>query len=182
MIGSRVREIRRDQGLSLRDLAAAAGLTPSFLSQLERGLTEPSISSLRRIAEGLNTPIFYFLLDGEQDHPVVRKHERRRLKFPGGKANFEILTPGLNFKMEIITAVLEPGGATCDAPLEHPGEEFLLVSHGEAAVEVGGQEYHLESGDSIYYMATIPHRVSNRGTGRLEFVMALTPPNLNPDG
>lgn len=178
MLGKRIREMRQELGLSLREVADDTGLTPSFLSQLERGLTEPSISSLRRIAEGLKTPIFYFLLDGDENHPVVRRDQRKSLRIPGGKATFELLTPDLNRKMEIITASLDPGGSTCDTPLSHQGEEFLTVTRGQALVEVGLQEYLLETGDSIYYMGTIPHRICNPGSERLAFIMAITPPGF----
>ena len=178
VIGTRIRNMRGERAMSLRDLAERSGLTPSFLSQVERGLTEPSLTSLRKIAEGLDVPIFYFLLETEPDNPVVRRGERKIMKFPGARATFELLTPSLRYKMEVITACLAPGASTCEEPLKHSGEEFVTVIEGQARVEVAGREYVLDAGDSIYYFASIPHRITSTGDGDLVFITAITPPTF----
>ena len=68
-LGDRVRERRQQLGLSLRDLAERSELTASFLSQVERGVTSPSIDSLRRVANALDVPVFHFLLEPDRETP-----------------------------------------------------------------------------------------------------------------
>lgn len=165
-------------GLSLQELSGLTGLTPSFLSQVERDQTEPSISSLRRIAEALQVPIFYFLMDEEAHRPVVRRHERRVLKMAGDGVTYELLSPPdlINRKMEIVVTRMAPGAAGGDHPVTHPGEEFILVVRGSALIKVAEEEHLLDEGDSIYFHAAIPHHIRNVGSGELEILAAITPP------
>lgn len=179
MIGERIRSKRTQRKLSLRQLAETTGFTPSFLSQIERNLAMPSIMSLRKLAEALEVPIFYFLIDDGDKELVVRKAERKVLNFPESHLTFELLTPGLNHKMEVITARLEPGAATCTCKLSHPGEECTLVVEGTMRIEIDEDVYTLEEGDSIYYFCSLPHRIVNVSQDRdLVFVSAITPPNF----
>lgn len=176
MLGERIRQKRAEKGLTLKALADKTGLTPSFLSQVERDMAEPSITSLRQIAKALDAPIFFFLLDADQPSPVVRKNERKVLNFPQSHLTFELLSPDLNRKMEVMMARLEPGAASCDEPLTHPGEECILVLQGEMEIVIGQESYHLSAGDSIYYFSAIPHRLVSVGQEDLVFVSAITPP------
>jgi len=167
------------RGYSLRQLAEVTGFTPSFLSQVERNLAMPSIMSLRKVAEALEVPIFYFLLDDGEEQRVVRKSERKVLNFPESHLTFELLTPGLNHTIEMITARLEPGAATCDRKLSHHGEECVLVVQGTMQIEVDEDVYILSEGDSIYYSSSLPHRIVNiDGNTDLVFVSAISPPNF----
>lgn len=177
-LGSRIRQKRIEKGLSLKALANLIEKTPSFLSQVERGLAEPSITSLRKIANALEVPIFFFLLDYENHNPVVRKDQRKIMSFPGYQLTFELLSPNLNQEMEIIQGRLEPGGVTCEGPLSHSGEEATLVLSGKMQIQVGTDEYLLEEGDCIYYYATIAHKITNVGDKELIFLSAITPPNF----
>lgn len=179
MIGEKIRGKRTQRGYSLRQLADSTGFTPSFLSQVERGLAMPSIMSLRKLAEALEVPIFYFLIDDGEERRVVRKNDRKVLNFPESHLTFELLTPGLNHKIEMITARLEPGAATCDRKLSHPGEECVLVVEGTMQIEIDEDIYILEEGDSIYYFSSIPHRIVNISDERdLVFISSITPPNF----
>lgn len=177
-LGGKIREKRQEKGMNLKDLASRIGKTPSFLSQVERGLAEPSITSLRRIATALDVPIFYFLMDSAETSPVVRRDARKVFSFPGYRLTFELLSPDLNRDMEIIQGRLEPGGVTCDPPLAHAGEEATLVIQGSMEIQVGDDIYHLEQGDCIYYYASLPHKITNTGKKQLVFVSAITPPNF----
>ncbi len=179
MLGERIRSKRVQRNLSLRQLAETTGFTPSFLSQVERDLAMPSIMSLRKLAEALEVPIFFFLLDDGEEHMVVRKGDRKILNFPESHLTFELLTPGLNHKIELITARLEPGAATCDRKLSHPGEECTLVVSGTMRIEVDNSVHVLEEGDSIYYFCSLPHRIGNISPDKdLVFVSAITPPSF----
>lgn len=177
-MGGKIRQKRIERGLSLKSLAKAIGKTPSFLSQVERGLAEPSITSLRDIARALAVPIFYFLLDANSPSPVVRRDQRKIMSFPGYQLTFELLSPSLNREMEVIQGRLEPGGMTCQEPLSHPGEEATLVLTGQMEIQVGSDHHLLGEGDCIYYYASVPHKIVNVGDGELIFISAITPPSF----
>ncbi|MGQ9515816.1 MAG: helix-turn-helix domain-containing protein, partial [Anaerolineae bacterium] len=108
VIGERIRKRRTELRMSLREVAEKAGVTASFLSQIERELADPSIKSLRRIAEALDVPVFYFLSDEQEHRPVVRRHERKKLTLPRSQVTYELLTPDLNRKMEMFIGRIHP--------------------------------------------------------------------------
>lgn len=176
ILGQKIRQKRLERSMSLTELAEKIERTPSFLSQIERGLAEPSITSLRKISDALSVPIFYFLLDTQENNPVVKRNERKILNFPESHLTFELISPDLNRKMEIMQAVLEPGASTCEEPLAHPGEECMLVVQGRMKVQIGEEEYFLDEGDSIYYFSMIPHKVTSVGEKDLIWISAMTPP------
>src|SRR5512146_3227109 len=108
MIGQKIKERRIEQDLSLRDLGEMTGLTASFLSQIENGLTEPSISSLQKIATALKVPMFTFL-NGWQTEQVVRRESRKKLSFPEPHLEYELLTSDLNRQMSGFIIHLKAG-------------------------------------------------------------------------
>ena len=177
-LGQRIRKKRQDRGMSLNDVAEKIQKTSSYLSQVERGLAEPSITALREIARALEVPIFYFLIEEENHNAVVRKDERRILNFPGSQLTFELLSPDLNREMEVIEATLKPGAETSEEPLKHLGEECTVVMQGKMYIEIGDQNYRLDRGDSIYYKASLPHKIKSIGEKDLHFISAITPPNF----
>lgn len=176
MLGDKIRKKRMEKKLTLRELAERTDVTQGFLSQVERGLADPSIMSLRRIAQALDVPIFYFLMDETHSNPVVRKNERQVLKFPDSRLSFELLSPNLNRSIEMMMARLEPGGVTCDEPLTHVGEENIVVLQGAMKIQIGDDFYYLKEGDSIYYFSSIPHKIWSIGKEDLVFISAITPP------
>ncbi|HHW06036.1 MAG TPA: helix-turn-helix domain-containing protein [Clostridia bacterium] len=178
MLGQKIRKKRMEKNMSLKELAEKTDLTASFLSQVERDLAEPSITSLRKIADALEVPIFYFLLDNGSTSPVVRKNERKILKFPESHLVYELLSPDLNKQMEVMMARLEVGAVSCDEPLSHPGEECIYVLQGKMEISIGDEVYVLEEGDSIYYFAAIPHKIVSVGEEDLIFISAITPPRF----
>jgi len=178
LLGPRIRSKRTEKAMSLRELAERTGVTPSFLSLVERDRAEPSITTLRKIADALGVPIFYFLLNSEKDNPVVRKGGRKTIKFSESNLTFELLTPNLSGSIEMIMGTLGPGASTVEEPASHPGEECTLVLKGTMKIQIGGETYVLEEGDSIYYYSSLPHKLVNVGEGDLIFISAITPPQF----
>ena len=178
MLGNKIRERRKQLGMGLKDLADKTDLTLGFLSQVERELTEPSITSLRKIAKALDVAVFYFLVDEDDISPVVRKNKRRSLTFPNSHLKYELLSPDLNRQMEMFRARLEPGASTCELPMTHRGEEVTHVIQGKMWIKVGDDEYTLEEGDTIYYFSTNPHKITSIGENDLIFISTITPPNF----
>lgn len=178
-IGARVRRLRTERGMSLRDLATASGVSASLLSQLERDLANPSISTLQRVAQSLHVSIFALLPeDGDPTAIVVRPDDRRKLVIQDGQIRYELLSPDANRQMEVWMGRLEPGAGMGSDPSSHASEEFILVLGGRMELSLGGETHVLEEGAAIQYDGNIPHRIFNAGEEELEFLSALTPPTL----
>lgn len=162
--------------MSLKDLAEKTGLTPGFLSQIERNMAEPSITSLRKISGILGVAVFYFFMDDTGANPVVKKSNRKILKSPTSHLEYELLCPNLDRQMEMFIGKLEPGAATCEEPLAHTGEEVICVLEGTMWIKIGEDEYNLDTGDTIYYISSMPHQIINKGNEKLVFISTITPP------
>jgi len=185
-LGRRIRTLRLERGLTLQAVAGSAGVSQSLISQVERGLASPSISTLRRIAGALDVPIAALFLGGdmlsddETDRAgrrlVVRRHERKGLHVPRSKVDYELLTPDLNRKIEFIWIEYEPGAITHPEPMSHPGEENAVCLEGSVVVTIDREEFVLTEGDSISFDSGRPHQVENRSGRRAVLVSAITPP------
>ncbi|QIZ00795.2 helix-turn-helix domain-containing protein [Streptomyces sp. S1D4-11] len=179
-IGETVRSIRRERSLTLDQLAEASGLSAGVVSQLERGMGNPSFATLVQLAHGLDVPVGRLLLHiDDNESPIVRKAERRRVDGHGlaaAKATYELLTPDLSGALEATWVIAQPGHDTSKTPFTHNGEEFGIVISGSLDVFVEGVRHHLESGDSIRYSSTIPHWYVNSGDEYGELHLVSTPP------
>jgi transcriptional regulator with XRE-family HTH domain len=179
MIGPSLRGARRRQGMTLRQVADAAGVTESFLSQVERDLASPSIATLRRIAVALNTSIGVILDEAGPHGQLVRAADRRVVSYPGLKARDEFLTDGNNGRLQVILSVVEPGGGTGPEAYSHESdEECLVVLEGSLDLWVGTEQHRLEAGDAIRYSSRIPHRNENPGPGTARILFVITPPSF----
>lgn len=178
-VGGTIRRLREERRLSLKEVAARSGLTQSFLSQVERDLTSPSVASLRRIAQAFGVPLAA-LFQGPttpQDR-VVRRAERRQLVHPKRQWRDYLLTPNLTGKLQVILSVIEPGGGSGEEPYAHDSdEECVIVLRGRLHFWVGPDGYLLEEGDSIVFESRIPHRNANPGPGQAEVLWITTPPS-----
>lgn len=174
-LGRRIRAIRSERGLTLTGLAALVGITRSFLSSVERGVAYPSILVLRSIASALEVPVFLLFTAPESNGAVVRKDARKVIKPPGGSLSYELVSPDVRRKIEMIIIHLKPGvDATAMA---HEGEECALVLRGHVVITVADVDYELNEGDSIYYDSGLPHKARALGD-EAEIVSAITPPNF----
>lgn len=175
MIGERIRDRRHELGLSLRALAEKVDLTASFLSQIERAQAEPSIKSLRRIADALGVSLFYFLSEDKVVSPVVRKDERTRLELPGSRVICELLTPNVRRKMEVLMINADPVRGNIAQPLPEPTEECIVLLKGRLHVKLDDEEYELEPGDSVYFEGPRLRSLSAGGDEEALFFSAMTP-------
>lgn len=177
-LARRIRALRRDKGLTLRELAGRASVTESFLSQVERGLTSPSISSLRRIAAGLGESVGSMFDDASEPGRLLRAGDRRVVNYPGLRARDEFITPSRAGKLQVILSVIEPGGGTGDEPYAHESdEECVLVLDGSLDLWIGETFYHLNAGDSVTHSSRVPHRNRNPGQTATTVLFILTPPS-----
>jgi transcriptional regulator with XRE-family HTH domain len=175
-LGERIRARREAQGLTLRALGAQVGLSASFLAQVERSLTNPSIESLQQIARVLNVPIFYFFTEERARERVVRAGSRRQLRFPDSNITYELLHPTLDHKSLGLLIRIGPGNRIDPIHLSEPTEEWLFLLEGRAEIFVAGERYELAVGDSICYEGWELEGVVALGTDEAVLVGGMTPP------
>jgi len=188
-LGSDLRALRKAQDMTLKDLAAASGLSVSFLSKIERGLARPSVTALQEAAEALGVPVGWFF---ETDGPVpaderpfiVRAGRRRKLTYSGLSGTdymgFEdhLLSASLDSRLALGISTYRPGGSTGDDCYTHEGEEAGMVLDGTIELTLGDKVFVLKSGDSFSFSADIPHRYRNIGKAEARIVWANTPVSL----
>ncbi|KQQ05763.1 MULTISPECIES: cupin domain-containing protein [unclassified Rathayibacter] len=185
-LGPRIRALRLEQSLSLRQLASRSGLSVGFLSQVERGLSSIALSSLHSVADALGVSLA--ALFGEKTpaatqetvspdevvFTISRAGERPARRESTGR-HYELLSarsPGL--VLEPMLVYIEPGGAK-EAASPHAGEEFAYVLRGELIYEVAGREHRLGPGDSLYLRSNVPHTFYNDGDETTVVVSVVTP-------
>ena len=186
-LGGHIRRLRTEAGLTMSGLADAAGVSQSLISQVERGLAEPSLGTLRRIAQSLDTTVGALFVGGAnangrepagEAHLVVRRENRKHLRMPGSDVTYELLVPDLARKLEVIQAELRPGSRVPQEPSLHVGEETVVCLRGEVVCVQDDEEYVLGPGDSISWDASRPHWVENRRKRPAEVIAVITPPNF----
>jgi transcriptional regulator with XRE-family HTH domain len=178
-IGERLRAIRRLRRATLRSVAERAGLSESFLSQVERGKANASVASLTRVAAALGVHVAdLFEPDQARADPRVLKRARRPTLAFGNLGRKQLLTPRPLEHLEVIAVELDPGGSTGDEPYVHgDSEELVVVLAGRVHVQLGERVYELERGDSIDYRSSTPHRVTNAGDDVAELIWVISPPS-----
>ncbi|MDI6601626.1 MAG: cupin domain-containing protein [Thermoanaerobacteraceae bacterium] len=176
-LGTKLRNLRKTKHMSIEQLAEKAGLSIGLISQIERNLNSPTVSTLYKIAEALDTHIGYFFDDSRQG-AVVRMDERRVIKLPRSNLTYEMLSPDMKRKMEFLLVRIQPGDCDNKEQLSHEGEECGLVLKGRMMVKWGDTEYILEEGDSIYFDSSVPHRYFNISDVECISVWAMTPPSF----
>jgi transcriptional regulator with XRE-family HTH domain len=174
-IGARMRARRKELNLSLQDLAGRTDLTASFLSLVERDRNQPSLASLRRIADALQVPPFFFTHTNDKN-PVVRQNERVRLTFPNNGVTSELLVPSLRGRLEVFITHARPSAGNIAIPPNHDTEECILVMEGQLRVKLTSGEYTLEAGDSITFHGPSLLEISASSRREVVFLAASTPP------
>lgn len=176
-LGQRIREVRQKKGMTLREAAEAADVSESFLSQVERGLANPSVASLRRIADAMHERVASFFVGDPAPGMLVRVKDRRRLVHPMGMLEDYLLTPPTARKLQIIYCVAGPGEGSGHERYTHVAdEECVIVLSGRLDVGLGDETYSLESGDALLLDPKNPHSFHNPGPEPATMLWVQTPP------
>ena len=179
-LGRAIRAARRGR-YTVQQLADAAGVSAGLISQLERGIGNPSFKTLQAIAAALDLRIGDLVEAAtvEETRPmVVRRHERARLQVYNGGPVYELLTPNLKGKLEVLETSLPPGFSNRSEPFQHEGEELVVVLDGEVHVTVGELSDSLGVGDAITYDPGVPHWWENRTERPAMVLGVVTPPSF----
>jgi len=178
-LGARIRSLRQARRLTLREVAARAGVTESFLSQVERETASPSIATVQRIAGALDLSIAQLFAEEPSSGRVVRREARRRVAYPGLRSVDEFLTANPAGRLQVIRSEIEPGGGTSEEPYTHASdEEFVMVLEGVLDLWVGEEHYVLREGDAVTFDPHIPHWNMNRSDAPTVILFCNTPPSF----
>ena len=201
-LGKRIRAERQKRQLTLEQFSQKTGLSKSFLSQIERGNTEPSITSLKKIAAEFGYSVVNLFPNGNgsdsnwgyqngsvqypvrkqtyvSDVSIVRADMRKRLALPGSSVVYDLLTPDMKRQLEVMYLRVTPGENSGEEPmLDSPGEKLCIVMKGILEVRVGDDVYRLEQGDTIYYPAHVAHSWRALEGDSVEVIWVLTPPSF----
>lgn len=176
-IGDQLRQRRRIRNLTLSELSQQAKLSVGLLSQIERGITSPSLKSIKQICEALGIPMSWLFDSGPVENPqekglVVRRGSRRRLDLGTYGVTKELLSPDLGGEMQIYLVSIRPGGQSGPETYTHRGEEGGLVLSGTLELTVDGRIVVLYEGDSFRFSSSLAHRFTNPGTTQTSVVWA----------
>ena len=153
-------------------------MSESFLSQVERGVANPSVASLRRIAEALGESVGAFFAGPPVAGKVVRVKDRRRLVHPARQWEDVLLTPRESRRLQVILSTIEPEAGSGDEPYAHDSdEECVIILSGRLEFWVGEEHHELEEGDSLVFESRLPHRNRNPGPAKAEVLWIITPPS-----
>jgi transcriptional regulator with XRE-family HTH domain len=178
-VGRKIRELRKAKNLSLKQVAEGAGVSPSLVSQIENSRVDPSLSTLRKIALTIGVPVFALVAESSPDDAsLVPKEKRRRVTFPRGGLEYEVIHSELTKKMGIMIGTLQPGGMTSEEPLAHDGEECIVILKGALRVEFQHSQRELKEGDSLYFDSSGPHRLVNLHKRKCQYYLIITPPKF----
>ena len=170
-IGPKIRLVREQQQLSLRELAKLSGLSINAISLIERGVNSPTISSLNQLAAALGVSITSFFED-EQEQAVVFVKPSTRLKSEANGIVLESLGLGLGHQqIEPFLITLAPGAGNFDQAVDHTGEEFVYCLQGEIEYRVGDRTYRLQAGSSLMFQARLSHCFHNVGQEEASMIM-----------
>jgi transcriptional regulator with XRE-family HTH domain len=175
-VGGRIRQFRVARKLTLRQLADRARISPGFLSQVERGQVNASVSTLRRLSEelGITLPDL-FAGDHVGDVRILRKADRPVIEVSDLSAKYLLSQKPLR-NLEVYVGELAPGASAGDAYVHGDAQELLVVISGGPTLELDGKTYLLEAGDSAEYRTSIPHTVHNTGDAYAELFWIVSPP------
>lgn len=166
MVGKIIRELRKQQSMTLEELAKQVGISSGGLSQIERDLVDPSLAVLKRIATALNVSL-YVLFTEENGSYISRATERKKAIFSDMNVEYEFLTPrpridSINPKIEVTRMTMKPHAWSSETYQHHDADECFVVVKGIFEIYMPDSEpIILEEDDSMYLTEGVTHRVYN---------------------
>jgi transcriptional regulator with XRE-family HTH domain len=178
-VGRKVKELRKERRLSLRQLAEMAALAPSTIQKIENNRISPTVGTVLRIAQAFGKNPHYFL-DGFGPRPDVvfqRPDERIRVEVPDRNFVIEPLTPDVRDQLfSAVILIIGPGAQVAHRVFPHHGEELQHCLQGEVEYTVQGKKHRMRPGDTLRFKTHLPHRWANVGKGEARLLMICSPP------
>lgn len=172
-IGVKIKELRRERGITLKTMAEEIGFSPALISQIENQNVSPPIATLAKIARYFDVPMASFFDEAEKSdakYEVVRGAERKRIRrvinplgTDHGYSYDALCSHGAERSMEPFLLTVEPGVRDEESLYSHEGQEFLFVLEGKVLMLLGDDRVELAAGDSLYFNSSLKHRMLNPG-------------------
>lgn len=173
-IGRRIREIRIDRKLNIRQLAGRAGVTPGMISQVEHGQAMPSVGTLVRVCEALAVGVAEIIGQAPPAGRVVRANQR--VSYPYLGTHDELISADPTRSLQVFYTLIDPGAGSGAELIQHGADaELVLVLSGELEVQLELERIVLKRGDSVTFPGTIPHGLNNRSARPVEMICVITP-------
>ena len=174
-IGEKIAQYRKSKDLSIRELAKMADVTPSLLSQIERGLANPSVNSLKSIANALNAPLFtFFTSEVRKEDLIVRGNNRKKVILPGAdNVIYEMLTSGSEDNLEFAIMDLSPKSSSCVEHIYHNGYEIAYVLEGKVNLYLDNEKFGLKKEDSVKIPVGMKHRWEKNSNKNAKVIFAV---------
>lgn len=175
-VGQSLRQLRKEQELTLSTLAEVSELNINTLSLIENGKISPSVSTLQKLALALDVPVAAFFGVGVEKEKIIyqRAGQRPRVTFDHGKLE-DLGTELAGRWAEPFVVMLEVGADSGETPILHTGLEFVYCLEGRIAYMIESQKYILDPGDSLLFEAHLPHRWQNTGSMPARSLLVLCP-------
>jgi transcriptional regulator with XRE-family HTH domain len=178
-VGARLRSIRTAFGISQRELARRAGVTNGLISLIEQNRVSPSVSSLKKVLDGIPMPLAEFFTLDLTSTPQAFFGSEELLELGNEDVSLRLVAaqrPGR--QLSVLHERYAPGAATGEEMLAHRGEEAGVVIRGRLEVTVSGNTRVLGPGEAYYFASQLPHRFRNAGREPCEIISACTPPTF----
>lgn len=177
----KIREYRKNKNLTIKELAALTGMSISYISQIERGEIDPSLSSLRKIASVFQVPLYMLLDDSEMmEELTIRNGQQQISHSDDGKITFRFLSPLPSPRYSpgalLIQFEFAPHTQDVTEPVRHHSEEILYVIEGELTVQIGERSIQLGAGDTTVIQKNLPHICKNNSDFPLKGLSVISPP------
>lgn len=177
----KIREFRKNQKMTIKELAELSGMSISYISQIERGEIDPSLSSLRKIAAGLQVPM-HMLLDDvvAMGNLTIRKEQQVITYSEDHKVSYRYLTPFPSpaYSPEAMLIQFEIAAHAQDTqlPIRHHSEEMVYVTEGQLTVQIGDSDVILNPGDTTVIQKDLPHIYKNNSDAPVKGISSMSPP------
>lgn len=180
-LGDVIRRLRKEKGMSLKQLSDSSGVSVGMLSQVERNVSNPSVRVLSAIRHALDAPIsvlFEPMVTRAEDPDFVRRAKGRPI-LELGHLNKELLSSKSSHNLQLMILHVEQGGSSGEQPLTYPAEKGGMVLKGEIILRVGSREAHLYAGDSFVFGPNVPHAFRHAGEDPAEVFWIIGPVSLD---
>ena len=177
----KIREYRKQRQLTIKELAALTDMSISYISQIERGEIDPSLSALRKIAGVFQIPLYLLLDDMEFSDHLTLKRDQQPMRFSEDqKVSYRFLTPlpSPRYAPEalLIEFTLAPQSQDVPEPVRHHSEELIYVTNGNLTVQIGDSQIELSNGDTAVIQKDFPHICKNRTDETVTGIAVFSPP------
>ena len=176
-LGAQLKMLREERGYTLKQTSEISGLSIGFISQVERGQTDPSLSSLKKLARALDVKLGDLFAQDTTAHVLVKSGAGNILRIDSS-VYCELLATSLSKTMEPMIKYISPGGESGLVD-PHEGEEFIWVIEGTLQLTLGDNTYLLQKGDSVYFRSNQTHAWKNPGKELCRVMWVMTPPGYS---